>query len=61
MTESGGDLLAFSEPTILGPPVRPPERSGFGSLLIDRAVSHDLKGTATRHCGTSARRRSFFC
>ncbi|GAA4503485.1 HWE histidine kinase domain-containing protein [Gluconacetobacter tumulicola] len=32
-----------------GPPVRPPERSGFGSLLIDRAVSHDLKGTATRH------------
>ncbi|MFW7268643.1 HWE histidine kinase domain-containing protein [Gluconacetobacter sp. Hr-1-5] len=32
-----------------GPPVRPPERSGFGSLLIDRAVTHDLQGTATRH------------
>ncbi|MBB2204253.1 HWE histidine kinase domain-containing protein [Gluconacetobacter takamatsuzukensis] len=32
-----------------GPPVRPPGRSGFGSLLIDRAVVHDLKGTAARH------------
>ncbi|NHN83313.1 GAF domain-containing protein [Acetobacter musti] len=32
-----------------GPPVRTPKRSGFGSLLIDRAISHDLRGTATRH------------
>ncbi|NHO31421.1 HWE histidine kinase domain-containing protein [Acetobacter fallax] len=31
-----------------GPVVSPPERSGFGSLLIERAIRHDLKGTATR-------------
>lgn len=31
-----------------GPPVQAPDRSGFGSLLIDRAVSHDLQGTARR-------------
>lgn len=29
-----------------GPPVRPPERFGFGSRLIERSVSHGLGGKA---------------
>ncbi|MBB2203914.1 HWE histidine kinase domain-containing protein [Gluconacetobacter takamatsuzukensis] len=31
-----------------GPLVQTPHRSGFGSLLIDRAISHDLQGTTRR-------------
>ncbi|MFN4040281.1 MAG: sensor histidine kinase [Brevundimonas sp.] len=31
-----------------GPPVRPPERSGFGSRLIDRLVKHELNGRLER-------------
>lgn len=31
-----------------GPPVTPPARSGFGGLLIERAIVHDLKGRAER-------------
>jgi two-component sensor histidine kinase len=27
-----------------GPPVSPPERRGFGSLLLDRTLAHDLDG-----------------
>lgn len=30
-----------------GPVVRAPTRSGFGSLLIERAITHDLGGSAT--------------
>jgi light-regulated signal transduction histidine kinase (bacteriophytochrome)/CheY-like chemotaxis protein len=29
-----------------GPPVKPPERRGFGSTIIERSISHDLKGEA---------------
>lgn len=32
-----------------GPSVAPTQRSGFGSLLIERAIHHDLGGTARRH------------
>jgi two-component sensor histidine kinase len=28
-----------------GPPVAPPKRRGFGSLLLDRTLAHDLEGT----------------
>jgi two-component sensor histidine kinase len=28
-----------------GPPVRPPERKGFGSRLIERALAADVRGT----------------
>nr|WP_260175842.1 HWE histidine kinase domain-containing protein [Acetobacter oeni] len=31
-----------------GPPVKPASRTGFGSVLLDRAVSHELNGTASR-------------
>lgn len=30
-----------------GPEVRPPERQGFGSTLIDRGIAHGLDGSAT--------------
>jgi PAS domain S-box-containing protein len=30
-----------------GPEVKPPERQGFGSTLIDRGISHGLDGSAT--------------
>jgi two-component sensor histidine kinase len=30
-----------------GPPVSPPKRRGFGSLLLDRTLAHDLDGTVT--------------
>jgi two-component sensor histidine kinase len=30
-----------------GPPVRPPERQGFGRLLLERGVAHDLDGAVT--------------
>ncbi len=30
-----------------GPTVRPPSRSGFGSVLIDRSIPFDLGGTST--------------
>jgi two-component sensor histidine kinase len=29
-----------------GPPVRPPERRGFGSRLIERGLTHELGGAA---------------
>ena len=29
-----------------GPPVKPPNRKGFGTTIIERAVPHDLKGEA---------------
>ncbi len=30
-----------------GPPVRPPEHGGFGTVLIERGLSHELGGSAT--------------
>ncbi|HEX5795359.1 MAG TPA: hypothetical protein VFY19_05940, partial [Geminicoccaceae bacterium] len=30
-----------------GPPVRPPERRGFGVNLIERSVAYELDGRAT--------------
>ena len=30
-----------------GPPVRPPERTGFGTTLIERSIAHELDGRAT--------------
>jgi PAS domain S-box-containing protein len=32
-----------------GPPVRPPERTGFGTTLIERSIAHELDGSATLH------------
>jgi PAS domain S-box-containing protein len=29
-----------------GPPVRPPERTGFGTTLIERSIAHELDGSA---------------
>jgi PAS domain S-box-containing protein len=29
-----------------GPPVRPPERTGFGTTLIERSIAHELEGSA---------------
>jgi two-component sensor histidine kinase len=29
-----------------GPAVTPPERHGFGSMLIERGITHDLEGSA---------------
>jgi two-component sensor histidine kinase len=29
-----------------GPPVRPPERTGFGTTLIERSIAHELDGRA---------------
>jgi two-component sensor histidine kinase/CheY-like chemotaxis protein len=45
-----------------GPPVSPPKRRGFGSLLLDRTLAHDLDGTVTMEfkpqgsCAQSMRR-----
>jgi two-component sensor histidine kinase len=30
-----------------GPPVRPPERTGFGTTLIERSIAHELDGRAS--------------
>ena len=30
-----------------GPPVRPPDRRGFGRTLLERGVAHDLGGEVT--------------
>jgi two-component sensor histidine kinase len=30
-----------------GPPVQPPERTGFGTTLIERSIAHELDGRAT--------------
>ncbi len=41
-----------------GPPVKPPERRGFGSTVIERSIRHDLKGEVTLNyalAGLSAR------
>ncbi|MBT8427658.1 MAG: response regulator, partial [Erythrobacter sp.] len=41
-----GDLeIAWAESG--GPPVKPPQRRGFGSTIIERSVPHELGGQAT--------------
>jgi hypothetical protein len=30
-----------------GPPVAPPTRRGFGSVVIERSLRHELKGSGT--------------
>ncbi|MDR6827193.1 light-regulated signal transduction histidine kinase (bacteriophytochrome)/CheY-like chemotaxis protein [Bosea sp. BE271] len=42
-TNAGGDCeIVWKERG--GPPVRPPSRQGFGSILIDRSIPYDLGG-----------------
>jgi light-regulated signal transduction histidine kinase (bacteriophytochrome) len=41
------DGLDFKWREIDGPPVKPPTRRGFGSVIIERVVPFDLQGTAT--------------
>jgi len=40
-----GDQIRLSWAESGGPPVNPPEHSGFGRLLIERALASDLDGT----------------
>ena len=43
--DENGDLL-FDWRESGGPPVKPPQRKGFGTTIIDRSVPYDLGGTA---------------
>ena len=43
--DPGGDL-AITWRESGGPPVKPPTRRGFGSLIIERSIPHELKGSA---------------
>jgi two-component sensor histidine kinase len=40
-----------------GPPVEPPQRRGFGSVLLERSLAHDLDGKVT----TDFRREGLVC
>lgn len=40
----GGLAIAWRE--LGGPPVQAPKRRGFGSLIVERSIPHELKGTA---------------
>jgi two-component sensor histidine kinase len=40
-----------------GPPVEPPTRQGFGSMLIERSIAYELDGKAT----VDYRREGFTC
>lgn len=42
---SGGVILTWVERG--GPPVTPPKRRGFGSMIIESSIPHELKGDAT--------------
>ncbi|WP_373277624.1 HWE histidine kinase domain-containing protein [Asaia astilbis] len=42
----GGWVLEWIESG--GPPVTPPKSSGFGSVLLERAIPHELGGTSLR-------------
>ncbi len=41
----GGDALSFEWRESGGPPARRPERKGFGSRLIERSITSELRGT----------------
>lgn len=42
---SGGDTLRFEWRETGGPPARRPDRRGFGSRLIERSITGELRGT----------------
>jgi light-regulated signal transduction histidine kinase (bacteriophytochrome) len=42
-TVSGALVLTWTERN--GPPVSPPTRAGFGSVIIKRSLAHDIKGS----------------
>lgn len=44
MLGSGALCLQWREKD--GPPVKPPQRQGFGTTIIERSISHDLNGRA---------------
>jgi light-regulated signal transduction histidine kinase (bacteriophytochrome) len=43
-----------------GPPVKPPARRGFGSVIIERTVPFDLQGTATVEYAPAGFEAAFF-
>jgi light-regulated signal transduction histidine kinase (bacteriophytochrome)/CheY-like chemotaxis protein len=42
-----GDGLFIAWRETGGPPVRPPTRAGFGTVIVERTIPFDLQGTAT--------------
>jgi PAS domain S-box-containing protein len=46
-TTPAGRTLVLSWTESDGPEVRPPDRRGFGSLMIERSIGHELDGEAT--------------
>jgi PAS domain S-box-containing protein len=42
---NGGDILRFEWRETGGPPARKPDRRGFGSRLIERSITGELRGT----------------
>ena len=46
-TDANGPQLHLVWREIGGPPVRQPERRGFGSRLIGRSIAHELRGQVT--------------
>ncbi len=45
--EGNGRRILFSWRERGGPPVRPPQRKGFGSLLLERGVGRDVGGSSS--------------
>jgi two-component sensor histidine kinase len=43
--ENGGQRLHLTWSESGGPPVKPPQRRGFGTRLIERSLAQDLSGT----------------
>ncbi len=46
-SRAGGQWINLDWIESGGPPVTPPFRNGFGSILIERSITHQLGGTAT--------------
>ena len=46
-TADSGLSIAWRE--VGGPAVQAPKRRGFGSLIVERSIPHELKGTAEVH------------
>jgi light-regulated signal transduction histidine kinase (bacteriophytochrome)/CheY-like chemotaxis protein len=53
----GRYVIAWSEHG--GPPVKPPQRKGFGSTVIERSIGHDLKGDARLDFAAAGLRAEF--
>jgi len=49
----GGDTLRFEWRETGGPPARAPERKGFGSRLIERSITGELRGSIEADYGES--------